>query len=429
MSDGTVTCPKCQHSFELTTAMASEIELRLRTKYEGMVARDRAAIEARERDAAAKLLQAEKARADSEAEVTRRVAADKVAMEQQLAAQLSRAKTELVAKARKEAEEGAAAEVLALKEENERAKAKLAQSQAAELALRKQREELESAKREFELEKQRAIDAAKAEMFARATRDVEEQFRLKLAEKDKLLADSQAQASEMKRRLEQGSQQTQGEVLELDFEAQLRQAFPMDSIEPVAKGVGGGDALQRVFTSNGKCVGSILWELKRTKTWSDGWLAKLRADGRAAKADACALMSVQLPKGVQTFDVVEDVWVCGVSSAMPLARVLRHGLMQAAMARAASEGQQTKQQMVYSYLTGPGFRQRVEAIQEAFVTMQEDLNVEKKALTKQWAKREKQIEMVIDATMGMYGDLQGIAGKSMPEIEGMDVKLLGEAED
>ena len=80
--------------------------------------------------------------------------------------------------------------------------------------------------------------------------------------------------------------------------------------------------------------------------------------------------------------------------------------------------------MAYQYLTGPYFRQHIQAIVEAFSTMQEDLDKEKKAITKQWAKREEQIKRVMGATVGMYGDLQGIAGKSLQEIEGLSLPAL-----
>ena len=86
--------------------------------------------------------------------------------------------------------------------------------------------------------------------------------------------------------------------------------------------------------------------------------------------------------------------------------------------------QQTKMEMVYQYLTGTRFRQRIQAIVEAFSSMQESLNKEKKAITNQWAKREEELNRVMQATVGMYGDLQGIAGKSLKEIEGLDIARL-----
>jgi hypothetical protein len=170
--------------------------------------------------------------------------------------------------------------------------------------------------------------------------------------------------------------------------------------------------------------GTILWEIKRTKNWSYGWLAKLRDDQRAAKADIALLVSHALPKGLETFDYVEGVWVTEPRYALPVAIALRQSLIEIATARAASAGQHTKMELVYHYLTGPLFRQRIEAIVEKFSDMQADLAKERKAMTKLWAKRESQIRGVIESTVGMYGDLQGIAGKALQEIDGLDVQLL-----
>jgi hypothetical protein len=192
----------------------------------------------------------------------------------------------------------------------------------------------------------------------------------------------------------------------------------------VPKGEHGGDVIQRVVGPLGQACGTILWESKRTKNWSDGWLVKLREDQRAAKAEIAILVSQALPKEVETFDLVEHVWVVHPRVAIPVATALRQSLVELAVARQASEGQQTKMEMVYGYLTGPRFRQRVQAIVEAFSSMQEDLDREKKAITKQWAKREEQIERVMQATVGMYGDLQGIAGKTLQEIEGLEPRSL-----
>jgi hypothetical protein len=122
---------------------------------------------------------------------------------------------------------------------------------------------------------------------------------------------------------------------------------------------------------------------------------------------------------------VDGVWVTNPKAALPVALILRHSLLELAIARQSFEGLQTKTEMIYQYLTGPRFRQRVEAIVEAFTTMQDDLDKERRVIMKQWAKREEQIIRVMGATVGMYGDLQGIAGKSLQEIEGLELKSLG----
>lgn len=174
----------------------------------------------------------------------------------------------------------------------------------------------------------------------------------------------------------------------------------------------------------GQICGTILWESKRTRNWSDSWLPKLRDDQRAAKAEIAVIISQAVPKHVNTVDLVEGVWVAEPRCAIPIGVALRQSLIELAAARQAIGGQQTKMEMVYCYLTGPRFRQRVEAIVEKFADMQEDLEKERRTMTRSWAKRDAQIRGAIEATAGMYGDLHGIAGKSLSELESLELKAL-----
>jgi hypothetical protein len=301
---------------------------------------------------------------------------------------------------------------------------KLAEAQQAQAEILKKQRELDDEKRELDLTIEKRVQAGLTATRDQARREAEEEQRLKVAEKEQTIAAMQKQIEELKRRAEQGSQQLQGEVQELDLENLLRSRFAFDLIEPVPKGEFGGDVVQRVVTTGGQPGGTILWESKRTRNWSDTWLVKLREDQRAAKAEIAVIVSHALPKDVDTFDVIDGVWVAHPRAAIPVATILRQSLLDVALARSATEGQQTKTEMVYQYLTGPRFRHRVEAIVEAFSTMQTDLDRERKAIMKQWARREVQIERVMQATVGMYGDLQGIAGKTLQEIEGLDLLAL-----
>jgi hypothetical protein len=280
---------------------------------------------------------------------------------------------------------------------------------------------LDDAKRELELTVETRVQAGLTEVRSQAKREAEEGLKLKVAEKDQTIASMQQKIEELKQRAEQGSQQLQGEVQELELEQTLRAKFPHDTIEPVPKGEFGGDTLHRVGSPSGLMSGTILWETKRTKNWSNGWLVKLRDDQRTAKADLSVLVSHTLPEGIETFDVIDGVWITHPRCVLPVATILRHLLLQVSSTRIIAEGQQTKAEMIYEYLTGPRFRQRVEAIVEAFSCMQDDLDRERKAIMKQWAKRQEQIERVMGATVGMYGDMQGIAGKSLREIEGLEL--------
>jgi hypothetical protein len=257
-----------------------------------------------------------------------------------------------------------------------------------------------------------------------AKKEAEEELKLRVLEKEEIIKAMQKQIEELKRKAEQGSERLQGEVQELELESLLRERFPRDIIEAVPKGEHGGDVLQRVCGEPDQPCGTILWESKRTKNWSDGWLAKLRDDQRAAKAEFAVIVSQALPKNVAIFDLVDGIWVTSPPTLVPVGIALRHSLVELARARQAVEGQQTKMEQIYQYLTGPRFRHRVQAIVERFSDMQEDLEKERKTMTKLWARREEQIRCVIESTAGMYGDLQGIAGRTLQEIEGLDMRLL-----
>jgi len=301
---------------------------------------------------------------------------------------------------------------------------KLAEAQKVQADLLRKQRELDDAKRELDLTVEKRVQEGLMATREQAKKEAEEALKFKVLEKEQIITSMQRQIEELKRKAEQGSQQLQGEVQELELEGLLSAKFPLDQIHPVPKGEHGGDILQHVAGLFGQACGTILWESKRTKTWSDGWLVKLREDQRQAKAELAVIVSQALPKEVDTFDLIDGVWVTHPRSALPVAMALRQSLMEVAAARQATEGQQTKMAMVYDYLMGPRFRQRVQAIVEAFSTMQEDLDKERKVIMRQWAKREEQINRVMQATVGMYGDLQGIAGTTLQEIEGLEFPAL-----
>lgn len=421
MTEPTITCPNCKTEIKLTESLAAPLIESTRKQFEQQLAQKDSEIARREQAARDKEKQLAEARNKLDEQI-----ADQVA--EQLKLDRARIAAEEAKKAKQAASadlEQKARELADLQEVLKQRNEKLAEAQKSQAELIKKQRELDDAKRELELTVQKRIQEGLAITRQEARKEAEDELNLKVKDKELTIASMQKQIEELKRRAEQGSQQLQGEVQELELEALLRAKFPFDAIEPVPKGEHGGDVLQRVAGTGGQPSGTILWESKRTKAWSDAWLAKLRDDQRTAKAEIAVIVSQVLPKGVETFEMVEGIWVTHPRAALPVAAILRQTLLEIAAARQATEGQQTKTEMIYQYLTGPRFRHRVEAIVEAFSTMQEDLDRERKAITKQWAKREEQIERVMRATVGMYGDLQGIAGKSLQEIEGLELKALG----
>jgi hypothetical protein len=425
VNEATINCPKCKTKIKLTESLAAPLIEATRQEYERKIALKDADVAARE----AVLSKDRKALAKAQESIDEQVAARVTTERRRIAADEGKKARLLfgVDLEKKTKEVTDLQEVLAERD------IKLAEAQQAQADVIRKQRELDDARREMDLTIEKRVQESLGTVRDKARLEAEERLKLKVLEKEELIASMQRQIEELKHKAEQGSQQLQGEVQELELESLLRTKFPRDIIEPVAKGEFGGDALHRVIGPQGQHCGTILWESKRTKNWSDAWLPKLRDDQRAAKADVALIVSHALPRGVNNFDLVDGIWVTESHCAMSVAIALRHTLIELSAARQASDGQQTKMEMVYQYLTGPRFRRRIEAIVEKFSDMQADLDRERKAMTRGWAKREEQIREVIESTAGMYGDLQGIAGSRLQEIEGLEMPLLEaaktEAED
>jgi hypothetical protein len=409
MSEPTITCPNCRTEIKLTESLAAPLLESTRHQYEQKLA-------AKEREVCAREATLRQQQAALDEQVAEKLNSERSKIE---AEEAKKARTllggDLEAKAKEVAE---LQEVLKLRDE------KLAEAQKAQVDLIRKQRELDDAKREMDLTVEKRVQESLTAARDKAKKEAAEEMALQLAQRDQTITTLKNEAEQLRRKAEQGSQQAQGETLELVLEEALRQYFPMDSIVPVPKGVHGGDVMQIVREVTGAECGIILWEAKRTKSWNDGWLAKLRDDKRAAKAHVAILVSVELPKDVSTFECIDGVWVTSRACACALASALRAGITEAATARRSTDGKHTKMEILYNYLSGQEFRHRVEGIAEAFIALKEDLEVEKRAAQRSWAKREKQLERAIMNTSGMYGDLQGIIGATLPSIESLDPPLL-----
>jgi hypothetical protein len=407
-----IVCPKCCHQIPLTESIAAPLLEAERKVFQQKLAAREVEFCRKADDLRRQQDDLSKARESVEEEVRQRLTTERA---------------QVAATEAKKAREQVAGDLAAVRQqlaENEQLlkvrEAKLAEAQQAQAeALRKQRE-FEEKTRELEITIETRVHASQSELVAKARQAAADELKAQVSQKDTQIESLGRTVEELKRKLEQGSQQTQGEAFELELEGLLRGKFPLDLIEPVAKGETGGDIVHTVNGQIGAAAGIILWELKNTKNWSDGWLPKLRDNKRAAKADIALIISTALPKGVETFDLIDGVYVAHPRCAVPVALTLRQGLLEIANARTAQAGQQSKAEQVYQYLTGPRFKQRIEAIVERFKDMREDIDKERRFMLKAWAKREAQTNAMIEGTVGMVGDLHGIMGQAMPEIAAID---------
>jgi hypothetical protein len=272
---------------------------------------------------------------------------------------------------------------------------------------------------ERELAYKQRLAADENRIRADTRKNVVEEFLLKDREKEKRLADALRQVEELKAKMQQGSQQTQGEVLELELEELLRQEFKDDEIAEVKKGQRGADVLQKVSDRRGRLCGTILWETKNAK-WQETWLSKLRADQREAKAQIAVLVAVQPPPEVETFLEREGVWIVQRRYAKVLALVLRRSLIEIYAERANQAGKGEKMEILYRYLTSVEFQHRIQAIVEGFSHLWKDVESEKRWFATKWARQEKEIRKIIDSTQGMYGDLQAATGRSLTAIPSLE---------
>jgi hypothetical protein len=416
MSDISITCPECGVEFELTESLAAPLLEDAKADYEAKLAQKNKELAKQKREMDDRRSELEKAEAALDKTISERLAAEKPKL---AAAEAKKARAAFELELQGKAD--------ALSEAETRLKAadqSLKAAKETEAAYKKKERDLEDRERSLQLTIQEKVDDELKSSRTAIRAEVEREANLKLRAKDVLMESMQTEIENLKRKSDQGSQQTQGEAMERELMDVLSAKFPQDTFTRVPKGVSGGDCMQQIYNSSGKLCGTILWESKNTKNWGKDWLSKLKGDQRAAKADTAILISNVLPEEVTHFAQMEGLWVTGWNCLVPVANSLRHLLIEIASTRRANEGHKEKAALVYEYVTSSGFKHRVQALVETFSAMQNDLNQEQRVIGKQWAKRQAQLDRMSEATTGMYGDLQGIAGNSVPELEGIGFDAL-----
>ena len=447
MEADNIKCPQCGTEIEvgevLARQVAADVEARLRQEAEARLKQAVATAQEQERDAVRLQLKdmesqlSEKDKAVQAAEAKelallagqRELAVRVKQLDQDVEQRLAVREQELTKQIQEQTSKAAAQQLEALQQALQSKDAAMDEARTRELALLKEQAVLEEKRKDMELDYQRKLTEERQQLEKQLIDKYASEADLKLKERDKQIEDLRKSLTEAKRKSEQGSMETQGEALELDLEANLTSHFPHDGIAPVPKGIRGADIIQSVHNESMVDCGSLIWETKNTKAWNNAWIDKLKDDQRSIGANLAILVSTELPEGITTFGQLDGVWVTSVAACIPLAMTLRQQLVQVTFARSASEGKSEKMEMVYEYLSGDAFRHKVEAIVETFVGMQEQLNKEKRAYARLWKEREKQIERIIENTAGMYGDVRGLIGSAVPEIQALtledDELLLG----
>ena len=384
-TDQTITCPDCGAQIPLTKALSEQVEHKLKH-------------------------QLEKQKAEFE-----------VKLKEKFELQISAEKKKMWQLAQEKATEKQQKELFDLQEQLKENSKRLEESEKNELTLRKKARELEEKEKNIELEMARKMDEERKKIIEETKKQESEQQRLKLQEKDKQLEIMRKQIDDLKRKAEQGSMQIQGEVQEDELKDILTLTFVKDEITDVPQGVNGADLIQKINGAIGQPTGTIIWESKNTKAFSDTWISKLKQDQGLVKAEVAILVSRVLPDDIEGFGLRNGIWVVGYTHVIPLASALRLHISEMYTVKQSLVGRDEKMAVLYQYLSGAQFKNRIENIVMAFMNMKQDLESEKRSFQRIWNKREKELEKVVMSTSSLYGDLQGIIGGSLPKIEQLEL--------
>jgi len=371
-----IKCPNCGHEFELNESLKNEVEKELRGK----------------------MLDWQKKKEE----------------------EFEKQKTAIETAARTKAGDELAAKLKVLEEDAKIKSQQLQDLQKKELELLRDKSALEEKQKNFEMELEKRFLEKRKEIEDSTIKREQELFDLKTKEYKLQMEQQQKLIEELKRKSEQGSMQLQGESQEILLEEILKENFPFDLVEEVGKGVEGADCIQTIRNNSGMACGKIIYESKRTKTWSNNWVDKLKSDKRNTGADVAILVTQAFPKDMDRFGEKDGIWICGFAEVSSLAHALRSGIINIYIAQKAQEGKGDKMQMLYDFLTGNEFRGQMEAIVEGFMSMKQGITKERIQMEKIWKEREKQLEKVLLSTSGMYGSVKGIAGASVGDIPLLD---------
>ena len=404
-----IKCPQCGCEISVNDVLHAQIETQVRQQYEQQQKKNAEEVEKLRSELNKKIAAMETEKQNIDLNVANMV-------KQQLAER----EKEIKKQAKQDAENEQKLLTESLQNQLTEKTNMLTEARKEQIALMEEKKNLQEEKERFEIDKRKQLEEERSKIIEEAKKQASEEQASIIAQKDKQIQDALKAKDELARKLEQGSQQNQGEVAELNLEEELKKAFLFDIIEPVPKGVKGADVIQKVRNNTGLDCGTIVWEVKETKSWTENWIPKLKEDQREVHADVAIIVSSALPDNVKAFVQRDGVFVCDKHLVIPLAQIIRDKLEAINREKRLSVGKNEKMEVLYTYLTGIQFRQRIEAIAESFASMQKDLMAEKKYYEKKWAKTEQQIARVIKNTVGIYGDLEGMV--TLPKIQSLELE-------
>jgi hypothetical protein len=395
----TIKCPNCRHEFAMEEAVSEQYKKDLREQMIEFTRKKEDEFLKKSRDLAKQLQ-------EQEDNFQKKFNEEKKLIQQKLEEDL-----------RKTIHHDFENRLTILQQSNEEQQEKLKSARQKELEFLQKEQALKTKEEELEISHQRKLqeDRIKISEEIRRNEELKNQsrendFQLQLQELKKQLEDQKKLAEEMKRRADQGSTQLQGEVQELALEKLLKNAFPFDLVEPIAKGVRGADCTLTIRNSSGQACGKIIYESKRTKNFETDWIDKLKTDMRQQGAQVAILVTRVMPRDMSIFGEKNGVWICNFSEVRALTDVLRDCITRIFQASRNQQNKGDKMQLLYDYLTSSEFSEQWKAIREGFSSMKMSIQRERDMMEKLWKTREKQLEKVLLNAAHIKGSMEGISG-------------------
>ena len=401
-----ITCPKCSHKFDIEGALAKDID----AKYKEQLLKER-------QELIESFEEKQQALQEQQLAFETKKKQENELFQKRLDKAISAEQTKLTEKINADFQQQLTSQQLELEEKTNKIKT----LQEKELELVKMERKMQEQEKEMEIKMQRKLFEEQTKLEESVAKRINEENELRVKEMAKKLEDQHKLIEEMKRKSEQGSMQLQGEIQELAIEEILRSNFPHDIVQEIPKGARGADTIQVVMDSHMDDCGKIIYESKRTKTFSNDWIAKLKKDQRSLQADIAVIVTEVLPKDMPRFGVKNGVYICTFQEFKSLVFVLRQILLKSKEVRASQENKTDKMEMLYHFLTSEEFKLQISGIVEGFQGMKEDIDREKRSMQSMWKRREKQLELVISNTVNMHASIKGIAGKAIPTITQLEL--------
>ena len=413
-ADEKVLCPKCSHEFTLQDGITRQTMDRHANAFDELLRKKREELEVHINQQANK-------KANESVQTTLDELNEKVKAATQATAtaraEIQKAKDEAIERYKEEIdlERKAMVEDLAAKNEV------INKFRVQELELRKQKSALEEQQQNMEIELQRKLDEERKSIEIRAVEKETIRFEEREAELKKKIEDATKANDLLRQKLDQGSNQLHGEVLELEVENSLTSSYFHDLIQEVPKGVRGADVIQVVRTATGIEVGKIIWEAKNAASWGKNWIEKLKSDQNDANANVAILVTTVMPKpNTGAFCKIDDIWVISPQLVKPMSEALRHMLLEQYKIKVAEAGKEEKAIELYNFISSPQFDRYIRDVFDTFTAMQKSLAQEKRAMTKIWKARETQINKLTGSMGSIVGHMQGITMSTLPALNSID---------